>query len=51
MPWGKRTKENFHIGTARRVLDEDHYGLQDVKDTILQVSWLVGWLLGWLLGW
>lgn len=30
------TKENFDIKEARIVLDRDHYGLDDVKDTILQ---------------
>ena len=32
VPWGVVTAENFDITTARRVLDRDHYGLDDVKD-------------------
>lgn len=35
LPWGKQTEENFEIERARKVLDEDHYGMQDVKDRIL----------------
>jgi len=34
MPWGKRTPENFNIPRAAAILDEDHYGLADVKDRI-----------------
>ena len=36
VPWGVTTQENFDITEARRVLDRDHYGLDEVKDTILQ---------------
>jgi ATP-dependent Lon protease len=36
IPWGQRSAENFDIGNAMRVLDEDHYGLKDVKDRILE---------------
>ena len=36
IPWGIETDENFDIRDARRILDRDHYGLDDVKDTILQ---------------
>ncbi|WEW59596.1 ATP-dependent Lon protease pim1 [Emydomyces testavorans] len=36
IPWGKRSAENFGIKHAMRVLDEDHYGLKDVKDRILE---------------
>lgn len=35
IPWGIHSKENFNIAQAREVLDEDHYGLQDIKDRIL----------------
>ena len=35
IPWGIHSKENFNITQAREVLDEDHYGLQDIKDRIL----------------
>ncbi|MES2359368.1 MAG: endopeptidase La [Gemmatimonadota bacterium] len=35
LPWDERTTETLEVAHARRVLDEDHYGLQDVKDRIL----------------
>lgn len=36
IPWGKRSRENYNIVHAKKVLDEDHYGLKDVKDRILE---------------
>lgn len=36
IPWGQRSAENFGINNAMKVLDEDHYGLKDVKDRILE---------------
>ncbi|GKT85279.1 lon protease [Colletotrichum tofieldiae] len=36
IPWGQRSAENFGIKNAMAVLDEDHYGLKDVKDRILE---------------
>ncbi|KAJ1535593.1 ATP-dependent Lon protease pim1, partial [Nowakowskiella sp. JEL0078] len=36
IPWGKHSKEKFHIKSAMKILDEDHYGLKDVKDRILE---------------
>lgn len=36
IPWGLRSAENFGIKHAMSVLDEDHYGLKDVKDRILE---------------
>ncbi|CAG8562623.1 3379_t:CDS:2 [Paraglomus brasilianum] len=36
IPWGQRSPENYNIKHAMKVLDEDHYGLQDVKDRILE---------------
>ncbi|SPO05954.1 probable Lon proteinase, mitochondrial precursor [Cephalotrichum gorgonifer] len=36
IPWGQRSVENFGIKHALTVLDEDHYGLKDVKDRILE---------------
>lgn len=35
VPWGKCSEENFDIKGARVILDRDHYGLDEVKDTIL----------------
>ncbi|KAE8131952.1 Lon protease C-terminal proteolytic domain-containing protein [Aspergillus pseudotamarii] len=36
IPWGQKSVENFGIQNATTVLDEDHYGLKDVKDRILE---------------
>ena len=36
LPWGIFTEENMDIKKVRKILNEDHYGLDDVKDTILQ---------------
>lgn len=36
IPWGQRSAENFGIKHAMEVLDEDHHGLKDVKDRILE---------------
>ncbi|KAG9054648.1 ATP-dependent Lon protease pim1 [Serendipita sp. 407] len=36
IPWGQHTPENFSIQHAVQVLNEDHYGLKDVKDRILE---------------
>jgi Lon-like ATP-dependent protease len=36
IPWGQRSIENFELDTAKTVLDDDHYGLKDVKDRILE---------------
>lgn len=36
LPWSKRVDDNLNIGHAREVLDEDHYGLKDIKERILE---------------
>ena len=36
LPWNKTTPDNLDVAHARQVLDEDHYGLQDVKERILE---------------
>ena len=36
IPWGRHTQENFDLKHATGVLDDDHYGLKDVKDRILE---------------
>jgi ATP-dependent Lon protease len=36
MPWSKRTDDNLDIKHAREVLNEDHYGLKDIKERILE---------------
>ena len=35
-PWKKRSRLKTNIGEAEKILDEDHYGLDDVKDRILE---------------
>lgn len=35
LPWGVMSEENLDIEKAARVLDEDHYGMEDVKTRIL----------------
>ncbi len=36
LPWNKSTKDNKNITRARQVLEEDHYGLEEVKERILE---------------
>jgi ATP-dependent Lon protease len=36
IPWNVRSEDNFDLAEARRVLDADHTGLEDVKDRILE---------------
>lgn len=36
MPWDKAARDAHDIGYARKVLDEDHYGLEQVKERILE---------------
>jgi ATP-dependent Lon protease len=36
LPWAKQTEEVLNIEEAAKVLDEDHYGLQKVKERILE---------------
>lgn len=36
IPWGQKSAENFGIKNAMTVLNEDHHGLKDVKDRILE---------------
>ncbi|HLQ61340.1 MAG TPA: LON peptidase substrate-binding domain-containing protein, partial [Candidatus Acidoferrales bacterium] len=36
IPWGKRSEDTFDVTEARRILDEDHTGLGDVKDRIIE---------------
>jgi ATP-dependent Lon protease len=49
LPWTERTDDVLDVEHARRVLDEDHYGLEEVKDRILDhiaVMAMVGKLEG-----
>lgn len=36
LPWGECTKDNLDMENARKVLDRDHYGLEKVKERILE---------------
>ncbi|HXX67792.1 MAG TPA: endopeptidase La [Polyangiaceae bacterium] len=36
LPWHNQTPDNMDIGAVRKVLDEDHYGLEKVKKRILE---------------
>src|SRR6266508_2080611 len=36
LPWGEKLDDTLDIAAARRVLDDDHTGLEDVKDRILE---------------
>ncbi|MBN2333253.1 MAG: endopeptidase La [Deltaproteobacteria bacterium] len=36
LPWQKKTKDNLDLKQARRILDEDHYGLDKVKERIVE---------------
>ncbi|KAL0719890.1 hypothetical protein Bca4012_069214 [Brassica carinata] len=36
LPWGNLSDENFDVLRAEKILDEDHYGLSDVKERILE---------------
>eukprot|EP00092_Neocalanus_flemingeri_P058789 GFUD01070166.1.p1 GENE.GFUD01070166.1~~GFUD01070166.1.p1 ORF type:complete len:583 (+),score=168.38 GFUD01070166.1:52-1800(+) len=49
IPWGVASEENLDLKVARTVLDDDHYGLDDVKKRILEfiaVSQLKGSVQG-----
>jgi ATP-dependent Lon protease len=36
LPWRKSVEDKLDLNEARRILDEDHYGLEDVKERILE---------------
>lgn len=36
LPWNKFSKDNFDLKRAQRILDRDHYGLEDVKRRIIE---------------
>ena len=52
LPWGVSSPENLEISRASAILDEDHYGMEDVKKRILEfiaVSQLKGSVQGKIL--
>ena len=36
LPWNKRAEESLDLKRAAEILEQDHYGLQDVKDQVLE---------------
>ena len=45
LPWGKKSVDNLDVLNAQKVLDEDHFGLDKVKERIMEylaVLWLKG---------
>jgi ATP-dependent Lon protease len=36
LPWAKATKDNLDLKKAQKILDEDHYGLEKIKDRIVE---------------
>ena len=36
LPWSKSTGEQIDVPHARQILDQDHYGLEKIKDRILE---------------
>ncbi|MHC4481864.1 MAG: LON peptidase substrate-binding domain-containing protein, partial [Planctomycetota bacterium] len=36
LPWNESTPDNLDLDDARRILEEDHYGLEDVKERVLE---------------
>ena len=36
LPWNKKTEDNLDLARAERILNENHYGLNKVKERILE---------------
>lgn len=36
LPWGKATEDNLDLNRAREILNRDHYGMEDVKERIIE---------------
>jgi Lon-like ATP-dependent protease len=49
VPWGLNTEDRLHLKVAQRILDEDHYGLEEIKKRILEFI-AVGKLKGTVAG-
>jgi len=37
LPWNKTTKERIDVAAARKILEQDHFGLEKVKERILEI--------------
>lgn len=37
IPWGLQSKEQHNLGRAEKILDKDHYGLEEIKQRILEL--------------
>lgn len=37
LPWGKYSQENLNLENARKILNKDHHGLEEVKDRIIEL--------------
>ena len=37
LPWGVYSKDSYNIGKAEKILNKDHYGLEEVKERILEL--------------
>lgn len=42
LPWGVKTEDNLDLVHAREILDEDHYGLEKVKDRVIEYLAVLG---------
>ncbi len=36
LPWNEFTEDNFDLSNAQKVLDKDHFGLEKVKERIIE---------------
>ena len=36
LPWSRATEDNLDIAPARKVLDDDHFGLEKIKERLLE---------------
>ncbi len=36
LPWGEYTKDNFNLNNAQKILDRDHFGMEKVKERIIE---------------
>src|SRR5690554_810712 len=36
LPWGEYTKDNFNLKNAQKILDRDHFGMEKVKERIIE---------------